>query len=1487
MDFKVFVKQSFFFMLCLATFASADIVNRYSFLDGSAGLAYDSVGQKHGTLQDGAFIQDGRLILDGTNDYVSLPSDTLSDYSSLTIESWFNLDGFNSWQRIFDFGDISGGSGGYYLTYTPSSYVPDSRLILATNGFPGYLTGEQLIIGDVIPVNVPTYVACVYDNTSSQMKLYENGLLVDSIDVTMELTDVAKAYAYLGKSLYSLDAFLHGSIDEFRIYDSVLTDEEIALNYAYGPDALQLDRFLFDIPQSGLNLYSSNLSSSTSYSIALKEAPTDSVDVILQIPIDLNIGNGIGQSLTLTFTPQNWQQLQTVNITFGDTPTSGEYEVNISYSIQSNDITFDNLFVYDTVIKISEDSCGNWGYLENDYNFDCIINLLDYAYLGNLWLRTDSELDFESFFDAWLNTNFDYDPQQAQNAIQKSNQPFFVDTSNIVNRIDEKVYGHFLEHIYHSVNNGLWGDIVWNRSFEMFDGDGNGNWSIEGDVISQHSLGTNIRLPFGQTQWTDYEITLQARRNSGSEGFLVMFRSDGNNFYWYNFGGWSNTLHALQKGDSSGGWQNIGSSVAGSVNTGQWYDIRIRCEANNYKIWLNESLLYEYTDNDSPYLTGQAGLATWSTNSSFRNIMVKNLAGDQILYQGLPDVPLTQMISDNWNRNQVGTYSVDSDALNGDTCIRFESSIAGAGVQQTPFNFTVQPYIGLVWLKGSALDGLLVEFLDGQTVIGQQLISAVTNDWAEYNFEIIPSAPTLNGTLRISSLGGCNLLIDQVSVMPQDSIDNGGFRTDLLDAVNGLRPPIIRWPGGCYASAYRWKDGIGSQHTRNKYQLNLWEDQDTNSYGTDEFLRMCEMVGAEPLIVINVGVLDVTCGVGPIEHPSDPALYIQEAMEWIEYCNGSIDTTWGAVRAANGHPEPYNVKYWEIDNEVWLAGTAAYNEKIKQFVPAMKSVDPDIKILACGSGSYDMNWNRDILDECAELIDYISIHHYENENNFKNGPRDFENFIAQLGDVISESANPNVKIYMSEWNAQSIDWRTGMYAGSLINGFERQGEVFEIGGPALFLRHLSASAWNNSFINFDHTGWFPAPNYVVMKLWWDHFAPNRLDTTGGDTNLNVVSTLSDDGEKLYIKIVNPDNLSKDLEFEIDSGYVPSLAYMHYVAPGDLYASNNLGNKEAVSVSARVIGIDGQSLKFRMPAYSAGVITVETNKPISSEYKPVYMFSSFRDNGQDGLHLSYSTDGYNYTALKGDQSFLAPAVGGNLMRDPSISQGPDGTFHMVWTTGWWDNGIGIAHSTDLINWSAQTFLSVMQDEPDTLNCWAPEIFYDNATDDFLIFWASTIPGKFPETDLADDDNNHRIYYVRTRDFVNYSETELFYEHGFNVIDSFVIKDKNKYLMFLKHESKYPVVEKNIRIAYSDFAQGPYSEPSDPITPGWVEGPSITKVGSDLLLYYDAYTAGEMNGKRSSDSLNWSDISDQLNFPNGTRHGTVFKVTTNVLDALLQE
>lgn len=293
--------------------------------------------------------------------------------------------------------------------------------------------------------------------------------------------------------------------------------------------------------------------------------------------------------------------------------------------------------------------------------------------------------------------------------------------------------------------------------------------------------------------------------------------------------------------------------------------------------------------------------------------------------------------------------------------------------------------------------------------------------------------------------------------------------------------------------------------------------------------------------------------------------------------------------------------------------------------------------------------------------------------------------------------------------------------------------------------------------------------------------------------------------------------------------------------------------------------------------------------LSSHAQQTYLFAYFKGNGEDGLHLAYSTDAYNWTALKKDQSFLRPSVSRDkLMRDPCIIRGADGRFHMVWTVSWKDKGIGYASSKDLINWSEQQFIPVMAKEEAARNTWAPEITYDPATKTYLIYWATTISGKFPETaSTADNGYNHRIYCVSTSDFKHFSETKLLYDPGFNVIDASIVAHQGKFIMFLKDETREPA-QKNLKLAFADQISGPYSAAGPAITGNyWAEGPTVLKKGKDWLLYFDKYRDHKYGALRSTDLKSWTDISDQISLPSGIRHGSILEITKKELKKLLAQ
>lgn len=279
---------------------------------------------------------------------------------------------------------------------------------------------------------------------------------------------------------------------------------------------------------------------------------------------------------------------------------------------------------------------------------------------------------------------------------------------------------------------------------------------------------------------------------------------------------------------------------------------------------------------------------------------------------------------------------------------------------------------------------------------------------------------------------------------------------------------------------------------------------------------------------------------------------------------------------------------------------------------------------------------------------------------------------------------------------------------------------------------------------------------------------------------------------------------------------------------------------------------------------------------------VYVFTSFREPATDGLYLAYSEDGYHWKDLKGP--YLKPEAGASkIMRDPSIVRGKNDMYHMVWTTDWkGGNGFGYASSKDLINWSEQQFIPVMQHEPTVVNVWAPEIFYDEDEGQYIIIWASTIPYRF-EKGVEDEDNNHRMYYVTTKDFKTFSETKLFLDPGFSVIDCVIVKRaKNDYALIIKDNTR-PM--RNLKVAFGTSPLGPFENISEPYSGFLSEGPTVLQQDGSYLIYYDNY--GEKNYKalKTSNFKTFEDVTEQIKLPEGHKHGTITTMSKDVLKGLL--
>jgi alpha-N-arabinofuranosidase len=311
-------------------------------------------------------------------------------------------------------------------------------------------------------------------------------------------------------------------------------------------------------------------------------------------------------------------------------------------------------------------------------------------------------------------------------------------------------------------------------------------------------------------------------------------------------------------------------------------------------------------------------------------------------------------------------------------------------------------YQGYLWLKTTGYDGrirvALEEDRSGGATYAEAEIEHVQGDWKPYAFVLRPGQADPNARLAILFEGGRGRVsVDQVSLLPGDAVD--GVRADVEALVAALRPTFIRWPGGNVAQDYHWKWGVGPRDRRPVWVNLSWKNEpEPGDIGTDEFIAFCRRTGAEPSITVNVEGRGATA---------------EEAAAWVEYCNGPATSRYGAMRAANGHPEPYRVRYWELGNEIWgdwvrgHSDAQTYARNYLRYRQAMRAVDSSLQFIAVGDN--DMSWNRTVLRTAGGSIDYLAIHHYYGRKemagdarNLMARPLHYGRFYKEVEKVIGE-----------------------------------------------------------------------------------------------------------------------------------------------------------------------------------------------------------------------------------------------------------------------------------------------------------------------------------------------------------------------------------------------------------------------------------------------------------------------------------------------------
>ena len=812
-----------------------------------------------------------------------------------------------------------------------------------------------------------------------------------------------------------------------------------------------------------------------------------------------------------------------------------------------------------------------------------------------------------------------------------------VDSKTPSGYINPLLYGQLFEHIYFSANNGVWQELIFERSFEpehfpgihprdgYFDG-----WFMDDDNVLHSPTRYEQPISITSVDTDDYEISMDVNwrsyrlaRRAWSGGLLDMriaFRNadDGNPYYFRihdpkyeaRILNTAQTESQIQAAAQAQARQSLQQSVVpefsiasmveketsgfggrtrrvrsldalvsrvadrNQINENRdWHKLKIVCKAGESRIYWDGRQILKYSGLDQ---TGHSDIVLWVnyTEALYRNVKVTSLNGKDVYFDGVPADVRVPDVAPQWNAFGDGEFAlVKGDAVNMDYSQQIKAS-GRSGVSQGPQNIREgETYLGYIYAKGNG--NLSVEMRAGDTAVAKCSLGIPGNNWRKFEFEMVSSEYSGDADFAVCVENG-TVLVDEVSVTTRSGKELGGFRPDIFNAVSELHPTCLRWPGGGYSAQYDWKWGVGPQEKRQRWDHWMWMDYDQNAFGTDEFIRFCREVNSEPVIVVSVG----------FDRPDEEHdAILENALNWLRYCNAPATDEWGAKRAANGHPEPYNVKYWEIDNEMWEMGIEKYEAAVREFSTAMREIDPDIKIIVCGGFGED----ADFIKRSGNYFDYMSLHHYENANGYASGPQRLGQQYDRYAEMIADGPNPNIRLFISEWNLNSIDWRTGLFAGGFLNMCEQK-DVVAMGAAALFIRRTDSPDWNNAFINFDYKDLFVAPNYQVTELWYNHFSRYRLSYSGNTGDVSIAATLSEDGRDVILKIVNPTERPYRLAVNGNWENVNGAVYEYY-APGNLMTANSMENKQAVALKSVEPAVGGNSVSLELEPYSAGVLTV--------------------------------------------------------------------------------------------------------------------------------------------------------------------------------------------------------------------------------------------------------------------------------------------------------
>ncbi len=527
-----------------------------------------------------------------------------------------------------------------------------------------------------------------------------------------------------------------------------------------------------------------------------------------------------------------------------------------------------------------------------------------------------------------------------------------------------------------------------------------------------------------------------------------------------------------------------------------------------------------------------------------------------------------------------------------------------AGIEQGPLDLRGDvSHTGYVVAK-SKPEGvpLHVELLteDGTSVIQQRELGPLSRTWKRLKFSFAPLGRRQKVRFRVSFGGPGIVWLGCVSLMPADNLD--GWRRDVVEVVKNVRPPLIRWPGGNFASQYDWSDGVGQRDRRAPRWNRAWGGWEWNDVGTDEFIRLCELLGAEPYICANAG-------------EGTPL----EAASWLAFCNAPPNTEEGQARASMGRREPYGVKMWGLGNEMyggWQHGhldAVKYALKAVEMARYLRALDSDLELVLVGvEGRAFDNWNEKVVRLAGRHCDYLSVHHYTGVAVHRDALAEYARAVSAPARVeamlretwdIARRANGGLAlpICFDEWNITRHEgdepgargfycMREGLFAAEIFNALNRL-------GPKVPIACVTQTVNVLSLIRVRGPDVVPTPSYWVLKLFRDGAGAAGVPVEFKGPRVNLLRglvpvidssvTLSRDGQTAWVFLVNR-HASRPVIVELGAAgaTVAAVEQVRAVAPGDFLAANDYEHPNAVTAQDRPdLLVGGRTPRVQVPPHS--------------------------------------------------------------------------------------------------------------------------------------------------------------------------------------------------------------------------------------------------------------------------------------------------------------